>query len=54
MEHSHRIRTAGMSCVAGVVLWIIALLTEYGFGLQSADSGTFFSSTNRQTQPATA
>ena len=42
MEHSHRIRTAGMSCVAGVVLWIIALLSEYGSGPQPADRGTFF------------
>jgi hypothetical protein len=42
MEHSHRIRTAGTSCVTGVVLWMIAFLTEYGLGLRSADTRTLF------------
>jgi hypothetical protein len=42
MESSNRIRIAGMSCIAGVVVWLIALLMEYGSGLQSPGSGTFF------------
>ena len=42
MESSHRIRTAGMSCIAGAVVWIIALVVEYSFGLKPPGTGTLF------------
>jgi hypothetical protein len=42
MENLNRIRTAGMVCVAGAILWIIALFIEYGLGLQPPGSSTLF------------
>jgi hypothetical protein len=42
VEDLNRIRFAGLSCMAGAVLWIIALLIEYGYDLFPPGSGTLF------------
>lgn len=42
MDELHRLRFAGLNCIAGAVLWMLGLLFEYGYRLFSASSGPPF------------
>jgi len=42
METTSRVRFAGICGICGSVVWIIAILVEYRFGLQPPNTGTLF------------
>ena len=42
MTDQNRIRLAGLSCIAGAVLFQVSLFIEYGFDLQPPGNGTLF------------
>lgn len=39
MENQNRIRRAALICMAGALLWIVALLIQYRYGLFAPDGG---------------
>ncbi len=42
MENTSRIRNSGIALIAGSLLWVVAILVEYGFGLKPPSSGTLY------------
>ncbi len=42
MENTDRIRNSGIALIAGSLLWIVAILVEYTFGLKPPSSDTLF------------
>ncbi|MCE7986700.1 MAG: hypothetical protein DYG89_36465 [Caldilinea sp. CFX5] len=42
MENQHRIRSAALLCMAGALLWIVALLIQYRYGLFAPDGGALY------------
>ncbi len=42
MENTNRVHRSGYALIAGSLLWVAAILVEYGFGLKPPSSGTLY------------